>query len=217
MDWHLDKLYDFLPDLGITVIQATHSRYVVNLNRELRSPLFGPEKSSVVAGEDTWGNAFYDTELSESEIVERIDKYYTPYHRQLSRILAQMIRDFKHVYLLDLHSFFAGPVQDVCLGNANETTCSEQLIGCFERLLRKYNFSVTRNEVWTGGYITRHYGNTDSIEALQIELRFPAYLEGERFGREEITEWDSVKFRDAQERLRRVFSDFVGELLNHKV
>jgi len=209
MDWHLDKLYDFLPELGITVLQATHSRYVVNLNRELRPPLFGPERTSVIAGEDTWGNAFYQTEMPQSEIEERINRYYLPYHKRLSQIMNRMVRDFKFVYLLDLHSFFAGPVEDVCLGNANETTCSEHLIGSLEMALSKHDFSVTRNEVWTGGYITRHYGQMDNIEALQIEIRFPAYLAGEHFGREEITEWDTEKFRNAKQRLRRVFDDFI--------
>src|SRR5205085_6623786 len=32
-DWHLPRLYDFLGDLGATVITATHSRYVVDVNR----------------------------------------------------------------------------------------------------------------------------------------------------------------------------------------
>jgi N-formylglutamate deformylase len=32
-DWHLDKLYNFLPSLGITVLQANYSRYIVDLNR----------------------------------------------------------------------------------------------------------------------------------------------------------------------------------------
>jgi len=32
-DWHVDRLYDFLPDLDATVLIATHSRTVVDLNR----------------------------------------------------------------------------------------------------------------------------------------------------------------------------------------
>ena len=124
-----------------------------------------------------------------------------------------MIRDFGSVYLLDLHSYLAGPLADVCLGDVNGTTCSERLTGCLERALRKHDFSVTRDEKWIGGHITRHYGNMDNVEVLQIELRFPAYLEGQDFGEEEITEWDSEKFRDAKKRLRRVFSDVLDELL----
>src|SRR5690606_1543780 len=32
-DWHLETLYDFLESLGASVLVATHSRYVVDLNR----------------------------------------------------------------------------------------------------------------------------------------------------------------------------------------
>ena len=32
-DWYVDKLYDFLPDLGVSTLRANYSRYVVDLNR----------------------------------------------------------------------------------------------------------------------------------------------------------------------------------------
>ena len=32
-DWYLDKLYDFASEMGITVIQAIYSRWVIDLNR----------------------------------------------------------------------------------------------------------------------------------------------------------------------------------------
>ena len=128
MDWHLDKLFDFLPESGITVLQATHSRYVVNLNRELWPPLFGPENSSVISRETTQGSVLYETEPTQNEIEERINKYYIPYHEQLAELLGKMIQESGRVYLLDLHSFFTGPLVDVCLGDVNGTTCSEHLV-----------------------------------------------------------------------------------------
>ena len=33
-DWFVDQLYDFAPELGITMIVAQYSRYVVDLNRD---------------------------------------------------------------------------------------------------------------------------------------------------------------------------------------
>lgn len=212
IDWHLEKLYDFLPQLGITMIQATHNRYVVNLNRGLKEPLFGPENSSVVPYENAFKSPLYDGEVNQSEIEERITRYYTPYHERLKKVLQKMARDYRRVYLLDLHSYFAGPVIDVCLGNVNGATCSEMLMECFETALKRHAFSVVRNDKWIGGHITRHYGNMDNIESLQIELRFPAYLDRKFFGEEEIRAWDSDKFRSAKERLRKVFIDVLKEL-----
>jgi N-formylglutamate deformylase len=212
VDWHLDRLYDFLPELGVTVLQATYSRYVVNLNRGLRA-VVRPGKVFRGARSTCYGRPLFDRGPKRSEVEERINRYYLPYHRRLARILRGVIRDFGRVYLLDLHGYYRGPAVDVCLGNANETTCSERLIGGFERALCKYYFNVTRNEVWTGGYITRHYGSMDNTESLQIEIRFPAYLEGDNFEEEEVPDWDSEKFRNTGQRLKQVFSDFISRLL----
>src|SRR6266446_5039299 len=32
-DWHVDRLYDFAAGLGAGILRATHSRYVIDLNR----------------------------------------------------------------------------------------------------------------------------------------------------------------------------------------
>src|ERR1700721_2370620 len=32
-DWHVDKLYDFVRETGAHLLVATHSRYVIDLNR----------------------------------------------------------------------------------------------------------------------------------------------------------------------------------------
>lgn len=33
-DWHVDRLYDFVRARGVTLMAATHSRYVIDLNRD---------------------------------------------------------------------------------------------------------------------------------------------------------------------------------------
>ena len=212
MDWHLDKLYDFLPELGITVLQATHSRYVVDLNREVKEPLFGPNVSSVVSQDNTQGSPLYDTAPSAAEIQSRLNTYYYSYHEKLDILLDGMVQEFGRVILFDLHSYFLRPMTDICLGNCNGNTCSERLINSFGEAFRKQDFSIVKNEIFTGGYITRHYGTLPHVESLQIELRFPAYLEGTYFGEEEITEWDCEKFRNAKIRLCGVFSEVISSL-----
>src|SRR5688500_10726528 len=40
-DWFVDKLYDFASDLGMTMISAEYSRWVIDLNRDPESkPLY---------------------------------------------------------------------------------------------------------------------------------------------------------------------------------
>jgi len=133
-DWHLDKLYDFLPDLGVTVLQAIYSRYVVDLNRPLKEPFFGNFWRSPIAEKTASNLPLYQILPSPQQIEQRIEQYYRPYHQQLQQLLHQSSEQFGKVYLLDLHSFL-GPIADeVCLGNANERSCSEFLIATVQLL-----------------------------------------------------------------------------------
>lgn len=209
MDWHLEKLLDFLPEMGITVLQATHSRYVVDLNREVKEPLYGPIASSVVFATTTHGSPLYETEPTNDEIKARLTAYYYPYHEKLQTLLDGMTQEFGHAVLLDLHSYFLGPETDVCLGNRHGSTCSESVISSVEQSFQTQGYGVAKNEKWIGGYITRHYSNLPNLESLQIELRFTAYLAGDYFGEEEISEWDCEKFRAAKIRLRQVFAEII--------
>jgi N-formylglutamate deformylase len=45
-DWHLDRLYGFARKMGASVLQATHSRYVIDLNRP-------PDNTSLYPGKTT--------------------------------------------------------------------------------------------------------------------------------------------------------------------
>jgi len=88
-DWHLDRLYDFLPDLGITVLQATHNRYVVDLNRQVKEPIFGSFWSSVIPETTAFNKSIYKSQPSLEDIQERIEKYYLPYHYQLKSLIEE--------------------------------------------------------------------------------------------------------------------------------
>ncbi len=73
-DWHVDRLYDFLDDLGASVLVATHSRYVIDLNRP-------PDNANLYPGQDTTGLVPIDT-------VARADVYLpgeVPGEREVER------------------------------------------------------------------------------------------------------------------------------------
>ncbi|MFA6180335.1 MAG: N-formylglutamate amidohydrolase, partial [Candidatus Methylopumilus sp.] len=53
-DWHLEQLYNFLDELDATVLIATHSRYLLDLNRP-------PDNSSLYPGQNTTGICPLDT------------------------------------------------------------------------------------------------------------------------------------------------------------
>ena len=53
-DWHLEQLYYFAGRLGASTLVATHSRYVVDLNRP-------PDNANLYPGQDTTGLCPVDT------------------------------------------------------------------------------------------------------------------------------------------------------------
>ncbi|HAX76886.1 MAG TPA: N-formylglutamate amidohydrolase [Cyanobacteria bacterium UBA11372] len=205
-DWYLDKLYDFLPNLGITVLQAVFSRYVVDLNRSAKEPLFGSFWRSPIPEKTAFDAPLYRISPSQEQIEWRINQFYHPYHQQLERLLNQIIDQFGRVYLLDLHSFMGPIVDDVCLGNVNGRSCFEFLISTVESAFSAKGYQVVRNKVFNGGYITRHYGQMPQVEALQIEIRYPIYLNPTQLDRDVVPDWNVVEFEQAKANFEAIFS-----------
>ncbi len=81
-------------ELGASVLVATHSRYVVDLNRP-------PDGASLYPGQSVTGlcpvDTFDDTPIyaagdvpDEAEVAERREAIWQPYHRQLAGELARL-------------------------------------------------------------------------------------------------------------------------------
>src|SRR6188768_1763228 len=85
-DWFVDRLYDFAPSLGITMITAVYSRWVIDLNRDPdNKPLYSDGR--IITGlcpvTDFTGKPLYkDSRLSVDghEVARRREAYYKPYH-----------------------------------------------------------------------------------------------------------------------------------------
>lgn len=211
-DWHLDHLYDFLPELGITMLQATHSRYVVDLNRSLKPPYFGNFWSAVVAKQTAFNAPLYQIPPSAQAIEQRLQDYYRPYHAELEHQLSRLIEQFGKVYLLDLHSFLGLIDDEICLGNANGKSCSNFLITTVDTAFANQGFGVVRNKVFKGGYITQHYGGLPNVEALQIEVRYPVYLNETQLDQPIVPDWQVPQFEQAKQRFAKVFKHIAGML-----
>ena len=86
-DWHLNKLFSFLPSLGVTVLEATHSRYLIDLNRNPEGTLLGDFWTALVAKSGARVNGFPSSLPTEAELHLRIERFHAPYHAELKRLL----------------------------------------------------------------------------------------------------------------------------------
>jgi N-formylglutamate deformylase len=204
-DWHLPLLYDFLPTLGVTVVEATASRYVADVNRDPAVP-FGQWKSAVVPDTTTRGVALYTERPHDAELQRRIETVHTPYHVALRAALGRWPR----ALLLDLHAFGGPPVGDVVLGDSHGTTASDETTALVEIAFATAGFAVVRNTPYAGGWITRSYAS-EIVEALQVELNYRCYCDPSEVD-VLVRPRPGPHLDAARARLRPVFERLVGEL-----
>jgi N-formylglutamate deformylase len=188
-DWFVPQLYDFFRDAGASILRATHTRYVVDLNRPPDgAPLYpGQRETTVCPTESFDGEPLYleDAIPSAGEIAERLYSYWTPYHDRLSELTRQIEQRHGTCLLWDAHSIrsqvpglFDGRLPDLNVGTAGGRSCSPALLNRIVAVLSaQEQFSFVIDGRFKGGYITRHYGNPAArIDAVQLEIAQSAYL-----------------------------------------
>jgi N-formylglutamate deformylase len=211
-DWHLPQLYSFLPELGVTMLEATHSRYVVDLNRDPSGELYGSFTRAVVASATSDGAPIYAEAPDSSELAARVVAYHAPYHKVLRGVLADTVERFGRALLLDLHSFM-GPIHnDICIGDRRGSSCSADVSDAFHDALNDSGFDVVRNAPFAGGYIVRAYANPPAVEALQIELRYTVYLDCAKIDEPGRPELDPSRIAAAQARLQPAMTRAITSL-----
>lgn len=190
-DWHLERLYDFADELGASVLVATHSRYVIDLNRP-------PDGASLYPGQSVTGlcpvDTFDDTPVyanpadlpGDAETAERRDAIWQPYHAKLAEELARIRAQHGVAALWDAHSirsvlprFFEGKLPDLNLGTGKGISCdpalAQTLLGIAESAT---GYTGVLNGRFTGGYITRQYGNpAGGVHAVQLEMTQSSYMQ----------------------------------------
>lgn len=188
-DWHLNRLYAFAWELGASVLMATYSRYVVDLNRPRDgSSLYPGQSVSGLCPVDTFdGTALYRAEQGPgaSEVEERVDALWQPYHDQLRSELMRLRERHGIAMLWDAHSirsvlprFFAGKLPDLNLGTNDGASCDPELAGTLMNIAGSVpGHSAVLNGRYKGGHITRHFGCPDKdIHAVQLELTQCSYM-----------------------------------------
>jgi N-formylglutamate deformylase len=192
-DWFVNELYDFVTDLGITIIHAKYSRWVIDLNRSPKSaPLYNDGRiiTGLTTATDFFGNDIYtskDKIPAAPEIQRRLDNYYWPYYTKLEELLSKRKAEHGNVLLWDAHSIrhYIPTIReaifpDMILGDNDKKTADTSLINTALSNLRSGVFGVNHNNPFKGGHITRYFGKpNENIHALQLEMNKILYMDDE--------------------------------------
>jgi N-formylglutamate deformylase len=188
-DWHLEALYAFARELGASLLVPACSRYVVDLNRSPENaPMYaGANNTELVPTRFFSGEPLYRDGLAPSptQVQQRRDTYWRPYHDTLVGELARLKALHGHAVLWDGHSIksnlpwlFDGTLPDLNLGTAQGSSCAPGLRNALMAVLDgQGDFSQVTDGRFKGGHITRHYGRpSQGHHAVQLEMCWSTYM-----------------------------------------
>jgi N-formylglutamate deformylase len=215
-DWFVHQLYNFANELGITIIYARYSRWVIDLNRDPESkPLYNDGRiiTALTTTTDFFGKEIYKEGKSpnQEEVERRLKEYYWPYYAKVQSLLDERKEEFGKVLLWDAHSirrhvptirkeFFP----DMILGDNDKTTADDTLIDAALNGLSNSKYQVNHNTPFKGGHITRYFGKPEQNQhALQLEMNKILYMNDEEL------EFDESRANKMRSILRPTFEDLI--------
>jgi N-formylglutamate deformylase len=188
-DWHIPLLYDFVRDLGASVLIGHYSRFVIDLNRPPdNQPLYttattGLYPETLFDGTPTFAEGKAPSAEARQGYLENI---WQPYHQQIQQELARLKAEHGYALLFDAHSIasviprlFDGQLPDINIGTNSGESCSEAVIEAIKEVCAAQNdYSWVVNGRFKGGYITRAYGQPQQgVQAVQLELAQLNYMD----------------------------------------
>jgi N-formylglutamate deformylase len=204
-DLYVDRLYANAAAAGATFIAAQFPRAYIDPNRllsDIDEALFDARwPGEVAAGPKTqlgigliWrllGDVpIYSRRLSVTEVQQRIERCWRPYHAALAGAIEAAYRRHGAVWHLNVHSMPddsyerlklpVKPLADFVLGDLDGRTCGPEVMALIEAVLREHGYSVARNDPFKGVEIIARNGRpAEHRHSLQIEVKRSCYADVE--------------------------------------
>lgn len=196
-DAHVGALLKEGAALGLPLIEATHARAVLDLNRAeaeydagmIAGNLLPPPVPSErvrrgyglfprLAGS---GQTIHAGRIPAAVAAERIAALHRPWHGALKAGLEAAAARHGYAVLLDVHSMpsleGANPTRLV-LGDRQGVSAAPALVGWLEAAFAAEGLTVARNDPYAGGYTTAHHGRPDEgVHAVQLEFDRALYMD----------------------------------------
>ena len=196
-DIYVDKLFEGSAHAGASMLSASVSRYVVDLNRaeddvDLQTVPDHPAPRGVQPRGVVWrmatdGRPLLRRPLRHVQLERRLDLFHRPYHSALAAEMARLRERFGFAILLaghsmpsvgrGLHSDRVTRRADVVPGSRGGTSADRRLIDLVDAHFRAAGLSVQHDDPYRGGYSTAHYGRpSQGFHAIQLELNRGLYV-----------------------------------------
>jgi N-formylglutamate deformylase len=219
-DWHVTKLYEFVKDLGASMLTANYSRYVADLNRPADdTALYEGQVATGLCplktfdGEDIYaGEVSVDTEY-------RVNTYWRPYHEKIEATLADLRATHGYALLWDAHSInsrvptlFNGELPALNIGTWDGRSCDPKIAAAVVQVATTCQYEAAVNARFKGGYITRNYGHPkNNVHAIQLEIAQRAYMD------EATTAYDAGKASQLRDSLKGMLDAFTKTAADNAV
>jgi len=219
-DWFVQELYNFASEIGITIIYAKYSRWVIDLNRDPESaPLYNDGRiiTGLTTTTDFFGKDIYKSEdkiPNQEEVERRLKNYYWPYYAKVEALLAERKSEFGKALLWDAHSIrhYVPTIRkevfpDMILGNNDGITADKKLIDTALTALSSDKYGINHNTPFKGGHITRYFGKPENnIHALQLEMNKILYMDDTEM------EFNENRATAVRAVLKKTFNDLIHTL-----
>jgi N-formylglutamate deformylase len=187
-DWYVDRLFPWARAVGVSLISANYSRYVIDLNRPPDDAALYPGKTPGLIPLETFeGNKIYaGEEPGPAEATQRLEQFWKPYHSSIIREMSRMHSEYGFAILLDAHSIhsrvpllFDGVLPDLNLGSYEGRSAAKDLVKpVMAAITGQQHYSHVLDGRFKGGYITRHYGRPrHGYHAIQLEMSQSMYMD----------------------------------------
>lgn len=196
-DAHVGRLLAPAAQLGIPLLEATHARAAIDLNRaedEIDTGMFEPGLALPATRTDRVRHGYglfpriagadlriHDSRLSAPLADRWIATLHRPWHGAIARGLAAAHARHGHALLLDTHSMptleGAGPATLV-LGDRHGRSAAPMLVDWLHAAFEAAGLRVARNRPYAGAHtLDRHGRPAAGVHAVQLEFDRALYMD----------------------------------------
>jgi len=214
-DWHVDRLFAWIPAVGGTLLVNGTSRLVVDPERfpdDAEEPMAAVGQGAVYTRTADGRPLRLPDERERARLLAR---YFQPYHAALTDLVSDALERFGACLLLDGHSFGTEPLPsepdrsadrpDVCIGTDSFHT-PPRLASALQEALEAEGFRTELDRPFSGSLVPLAFYRRDArVTSVMLELRRGLYCD-------EATGAPSADFDEVADRLERAVRGVVTTL-----